>query len=52
MEEYAVDNIIHYIMSNNGSLGITWTNQNIEGTIQGALSVEEAKEMINSIYEE
>lgn len=52
VEEYEVDNIIHYIMSNNGSLGITWTNQNIEGTIQGALSVEEAKEMINSIYEE
>ena len=51
-EEYVVNGISHYLTRNNDSLSAMWTNQNIEGHIQGELTLEEMKQMIDSIYKE
>lgn len=50
-EPYEVDGIIHYIMSNNDTNSVAWVNGVVEGHIQGNLSVEDLKEMVNSIYQ-
>ena len=50
--EYVSGGIIHYIMSNLDSITIVWYNSNIEGSIMGNISLDEAKKIINSIYEE
>lgn len=48
--EYPVNDIIHYIMNNNGKSTVTWQNGNIEAMIQGDLTVFDLERMINSIY--
>lgn len=50
--EYQVNNITHYMINNNEFSGATWSNQNVECTIQGNLSLEDLERMVNSIYEE
>ena len=51
-EEYQADGITHYIMGNNKSLSAMWTNGCVEGYIQGELTLEEIRQMIDSIYSE
>lgn len=50
VQEYEAAGVVHYIMTNNEQCGVSWINGNIEGTIQGMLSVEELRSMIDSIY--
>lgn len=52
LEEYVVDGIIHYIAKNNSNLSAMWANENVEGYIQGDLTLEEMRQMIDSIYKE
>lgn len=51
-DEYEVGGVTHYIMDNNGNTGAVWTNGLVEGYIQGDLSVNDLKGMIDSIYRE
>ena len=51
-EEHLADGITHYIMGNNKTLSAMWVNGCVEGHIQGELTLEELREMIDSIYEE
>lgn len=51
-EEYTVENITHYIVCNNSTVSVMWTNGCVEGHIQGDLTIEELRQMIDSIYEE
>ena len=51
-EEYVTNGIPHYIVGNNENLSAMWINEMVEGHIQGNLTVEELKLMIDSIYEE
>ena len=51
-EVYVSGGIKHYITENLGNLSIAWTNGNVEGYIQGELTLDEVRQMINSIYEE
>ena len=51
-EEYVSGGITHYITGNLENLSAAWTNGNIEGHIQGNLTLDEMRQMINSIYEE
>lgn len=51
-EAYSSGGIIHYIMSNTETISAMWTNNCVEGYIQGELTVEELRQMIDSIYEE
>jgi len=48
--EYIVNGIKHYIMGNLDRRTITWYNNNFECFIAGSFSLEDAKEIINSIY--
>ncbi len=50
--EYIYGGITHYIMSNLDNMVIVWYNGNIEGSITGSFSLEDAKKIINSIYGE
>ena len=53
--EYIYGGITHYIMSNLDNMvstTIVWYNGNIEGSITGSFSLEDAKKIINSIYGE
>ena len=52
VEEYESGGIVHYITENVDNISTMWTNGCIEGHIQGSLSIEELKNMIDSIYEE
>lgn len=52
VEEYSVHNISHYIMTNLDNRVIVWRNGDIECSIKGDFSLVEAKQIINSIYEE
>ena len=52
LEEYVINGITHYITENNSNLSAMWTNQNVEGYIQGELTLEEMRQMIDSIYKE
>lgn len=52
VEEYESGGIVHYITGNVDNISTMWTNGCIEGHIQGSLSIEELKNMIDSIYEE
>ncbi len=49
---YVVNNIEHYIISNLDKTVVTWRNGNVEGSIKGDFSREEAEKMIDSIYGE
>jgi len=51
-EEYVVGGIKHYIAGNLENLSCAWTNGNVEGYIQGELTLDEMRQMIDSIYEE
>ena len=51
-QEYQVGGITHYIMGNYDNLSAMWTNGNVEGHIQGNLTLDEMQRMIDSIYEE
>ena len=52
VEPYETGGVLHYIMRNNETNSVAWTNGNIEGHIQGSLSVDDLKKMVDSIYEE
>ncbi len=51
-EEYLAGGITHYIMGNTETLSAMWINGNVEGCLQGELTLEELRQMIDSIYEE
>ena len=51
-EEYSAGGICHYIVGNNETISAMWVNGNVEGHIQGELTLEELQQMIDSIYEE
>ena len=51
-EEYSVGDICHYIVGNNKTLSAMWVNGCVEGYIQGELTLEEMRQMIDSIYKE
>jgi hypothetical protein len=48
---YESNGIGHYIMTNNAQTTVAWTNKNYMCSISGDLSVDEAKRIIDSIYE-
>lgn len=50
VETYYVNRIPHYIMGNMEKHIVAWQNGNTENSIQGDLTVEELKMMIDSIY--
>lgn len=50
VEEYYCSGIPHYITSNIDQNVVTWRNQNVECSIQGFLSTDVIKKMIDSIY--
>ncbi len=50
--EYRAGGVVHYIMSNLGTHHAIWITGNLECSISGRVSVEELKQMIDSIYEE
>ena len=52
LEEYVSGVTTHYIAGNLENLSVAWTNGNVEGHIQGNLTIDEIRQMINSIYEE
>lgn len=49
-EEYYVNGIPHYIMGNMARNVAIWRNGTVECSIQGFLTVEQLKQMIDSIY--
>lgn len=51
-EEYSAGGICHYIVGNNETISAMWVNGCVEGYIQGELTLEELRQMIDSIYEE
>ena len=51
-EEYLAGGITHYIMGNTETISSMWINGCVEGHIQGELTLEELRKMIDSIYEE
>lgn len=48
---YSANGIDHYIMSNLNQTNIVWQTENSECSITGQFTLEEAKMIINSIYE-
>ena len=52
IQEYEVNNILHYLYSNLGNSCSSWYIGNMECSISGDISMEELKTMINSIYDE
>ena len=51
-ETHASGGITHYIMGNTETLSAMWINDRVEGYIQGELTVEELRQMLDSIYKE
>lgn len=47
---YTTNGVEHYIMQNFDMIDVIWTTQNCECSIRGYFSVEEAENMITSIY--
>ena len=52
VQKHEAGGVVHYITENVDNVSAMWTNGCIEGYIQGDLSIEELKFMIDSIYEE
>lgn len=52
MQVYEVNEVPHYLMDNNGQSSAAWTSGNLEGHIQGDISLDNLKKMIDSIYAE
>ena len=50
-ELYRRNGVDHHIVSNIGKTNVLWATSNYECIIGGDISVDEAKQMINSIYE-
>lgn len=50
--KYTVNGLKHSITTNNGNNIVAWSNENVVCMIQGDLTVEELKQMVDSIYEE
>jgi len=48
---YSINGIEHYIMSNLDQVNIVWRTENFECSVSGTQTIEEAKKMIDSIYE-
>jgi len=48
---YPHNGIDHYIMTNNGKTNAVWSTGNFECSIVGDVTVDEVKQMIDSIYE-
>lgn len=48
--QYECNNITHYILSNNSNYIATWANDTLVCSISGNLTVDELKQIINSIY--
>lgn len=51
VEIYSVNGIDHYIYENNGRVSITWYTDVFECSLRADITVEEAKSMVDSIYE-
>lgn len=51
VEIYPANGIDHYIYENNGRISITWYTDVFECSLRADITVDEAKNMINSIYE-
>lgn len=49
---YEAGGITHYIVENMDNVSAMWTNNIVEGYIQGNISIAELEQMIDSIYEE
>ena len=49
---YEAGGITHYIVENVDNVSAMWTNNVVEGYIQGNISIAELEQIINSIYEE
>lgn len=50
VEEVVISGITHYLFSNNGRSVATWNVNSIEGSITGDISLEEMKEILESMY--
>lgn len=50
-EEYIAGNTIHYIYSDINQITATWYTKSFTASIVGGISIEEMKQMIDSIYE-
>jgi len=48
---YKRNNIEHHIMANEDKVSVVWVNKNYECSISGDFTVDDAKSIINSIYE-
>lgn len=51
VEEYKINDVIHYIYENNGKLSALWYDGVFECSLRADTAVDEIKSMINSIYE-
>lgn len=49
--EYCVNNQTHYIVSDNDQYSATWESDSLKVVIMGNISLEEMKQIIDSIYE-
>lgn len=52
VQKYEVGDVVHYITENVDNVSAMWTNGYVEGYIQGDLSTDELKDIIDSIYGE
>ena len=50
--DYEINGMHHDMVSNYENNLVAWTNENVECIIQGDLSMDELKQMIDSIYKE
>lgn len=50
VETVVIHGITHYLFSNNGRSVATWNVDSIEGSITGDISLEEMREILNSMY--
>lgn len=51
VEIYPANEIEHYIYENNGRISITWYTDVFECSLRADITVDEARSMIDSIYE-
>ena len=49
---YEAGGIVHYIMDNHDNVSVSWLNGCVEGHIQGNVSLDQLRDMIDSIYKE
>lgn len=51
IENYIVNEITHYILQNNGRTSVCWYAGNLECSMIGDMTIDDARQMIDSIYE-